>query len=57
MKVLQKKAGYCALGLKNGETVIVEEWTTIEKEVHMGCECVIDVNSEFARYVGRFEIP
>ena len=51
VKILRRVANGCRLMIKNGQQIITDNWELYDQAVQVGCECVLDKRSPFARYI------
>ncbi|XP_067656713.1 uncharacterized protein [Haliotis asinina] len=51
MTMLRKKQNTCMSIIKDGVHYITDEWEKYAQPIKVGCECVVDKRSPFAKYV------
>ncbi|KAL4231712.1 hypothetical protein ACF0H5_009288 [Mactra antiquata] len=53
IKVLQKSTNGCRMVINDGTKLIVDDWVLYDQPVHVGCECMLNKNSQFAVFIPK----
>ena len=51
LNMLERQSGKCVLALKDGDTVVADEWTIQTQEIRVGCECTVHRDSFFVQFL------
>ncbi|OWF41492.1 uncharacterized protein LOC110462361 [Mizuhopecten yessoensis] len=52
VNMLRRRPGGCRIMIQNGQQVLVDAWEVYTQKIRSGCECFINRQSLFAKYIG-----